>query len=263
MVSQYLSELDKKYRSNPYSTLKDLQAEHICLRSLLKEMEVKFEAKIKIHLETQLPPTPQPTKKLPSKKAPVPAQPPSGEKYKKWLQLYKKITQLRALVAHVNSTVVSKEQMLQILSDKPSPNGVTNSENTESVLQSALDQTSEALTRLKREYSANRELLDSRNQTLLSYGSADSLVKTLQALKVSVQMEEDKYTRVLQQCEQLASQLAINKADIDKLMQLDEEKLKQALDPKSQQLELQYWSMMSKRTSLDQYVRNLQHQLTE
>lgn len=265
-MSQYLSELDKKHRSNPYSMLKDLQAEHFSLRAHLKDMEQILASKIKTRLQSGPSPPSKPTK--PSPKKNISQLQPGNQvsledKYKKWLDMHRKMTQLRALVAHVHSTAGARELHLNSLSQNTQSDRKLQTDTSESDLHAALEQSREELMKLKQEYSVNRQLLDSRNKNLLTSGSAETLQNTLKALKTSVQLEEDRYTRVLQESEQLASQLAVNYADVEKLMKLDEDRLKLALDPKSQQLEVQYWTIVSKRSSLDQYVKNLQQQLTE
>lgn len=258
MISQYLSELDKKYRSNPYSTLKDLQAEHSRLRPLLKDMESSFADKIKSLLQksfsvshnTANPP-----------KLPVPL----IAKYERWLEMYTKRNRLRGLVSHVSATASSKEVLVGLLPDSGSPTTGRKSELKETVdtLESTLDTTSNELHRLKQEYKDNRELLDSRNHSLLTSGSIPSLENTLRTLKASTQLEDDKYTKILQQSEALANQLEVARVEIQKLMEIDEPRIQHGLDPRSGQMETRYWSTLSKLDQLKSTISTLEQQKTQ
>lgn len=258
MISQYLSELDKKYRSNPYSTLRDLQAEHSRLRPLLKDTESKFADKIKSLQDKSLSESQNATN---SPKLSVPL----IAKYERWLEMYTKRNRLRGLVAHVSATASSKEILVGLLPNSGSATTVKKLEPKETIdtLESTLDTTSNELHRLKREYKDNRELLDSRNHSLLTSGSIPSLENTLRALKASTQLEDDKYTRILQQSEALANQLEIARVEVQKLMEIDEPRIQHGLDPLSGQMETRYWSLLSKLDQLKSTLSTLEQQKTQ
>ena len=258
MISQYLSELDKKYRSNPYSTLKDLQAEHSRLRPLLKDIESTFVEKIKSVPDRSLS-TNQPAATRPKLPATL------MMKYERWLDLHTKRNRLRGLVAHVTATASSKEAVVALLADGASTATGNNSESKDMVgtLESTLDTTSNVLYRLKREYKDNRELLDSRNRSLLTSGSIPSLEHTLLTLKACTQLEDDKYTKILQQSEALANQLEVARVEVQKLVEIDESRIQHALDPRSAQMETRYWGLLSKLDQLRATVSTLEQQTTQ
>lgn len=260
MISQYLSELDKKYRSNPYSTLKDLQAEHFRLRALLKDMESAFAEKIKL---LSLSPTPQSNNKPGPSDPKLP--PLLTAKFEMWLQLYAKRNRLRALVAHVTATALSKEKLVEtVLQAKSSvPAKDAESKQTIESLESTLDTTSNELRRLRSEYTGNREMLDSRNRSLLSSGGVQSLENTLRTLKAATESEDDKYSKILQQSEALANQLELARVDVQKLMEVDEHRIRQFLDPRSVMLETRYWSLLSQIDRLRSTLSTLEQQKTQ
>jgi hypothetical protein len=264
MVSQYLSELDKKYRSNPYSTLKDLQAEHLRLRYLLKDIESEFEIKILKHLDNH-----ERNKLARSQLGITDLTPTILEQYRGWLNLYKKRNRLRGLLSYLACTVASKEALLSLPESQvavtrkgTSSEPVINELDAYS-LRSLLDTTIEETQSLKTKYSYHRKLLDSRNRTLLTTGSVDRIEQTLRILTAATKLEEDGYEKLLHDHEMLAQRVEIERVEMQRMIAFDEEKIKAALGNESRFREETYWKAVEKWHMLTKAVKNFSEELTE